>query len=451
MDRNCPDFYIESTAEAISEAEAFARHVLNLTRSGREFLEKVDYQSQNQQQQSSQQRKRVRSDSIAQAVDSNADYATAFTALDGDDQQQAISSSSSFVVRPRAISFAEHQQAKRTRTVSEISLSDWQQSSSNLTDMLPPASSTSSLSQQQQQLMSLMNRRDTPLVMPVVTPRFVPTCTSELLAGLGAIAKRYGLPVQSHMSESVNEIEWVGQLHPEASCYAGVYDNHGLLHQYSYLAHCCHSSDAERALMAVRGASAVHCASSNFMLSSGVMDVREFLSEGVKVAVGTDVAGGYSPSMLDALRQTIVASRAKGFQHACYAPPPPKTVGGSDSPATSISSSDDNTTRDLSASPPTTQAAVAIKPAAHYKSLSYAEAFHLCTMGGAEVLGMGNVLGNLLPGKRLDCLVVDVHAAGSPIDCFGTESASDLFQKFLFLGDDRNIVAVFVDGRKVLG
>ena len=44
--------------------------------------------------------------------------------------------------------------------------------------------------------------------------------------------------------------------------------------------------------------------------------------------------------------------------------------------------------------------------------LTYREAFYLATQGGAEVLGMGNIVGNFLPGKKLDCLVVDVAAPG---------------------------------------
>lgn len=53
-------------------------------------------------------------------------------------------------------------------------------------------------------------------------------------------------------------------------------------------------------------------------------------------------------------------------------------------------------------------------------------------------------------GKKLDCLVVDVNCHDSPIDTFEGEGVQDHFEKFLFNGDDRNIVHVFVDGRKVI-
>jgi guanine deaminase len=78
---------------------------------------------------------------------------------------------------------------------------------------------------------TLLNNPDAPLVLPCVTPRFVPTCTSESMQGLGKVSHKYGLPVQSHLSESLNEIAFVKSLHPEASTYAGVYEVNGLLHQ----------------------------------------------------------------------------------------------------------------------------------------------------------------------------------------------------------------------------
>ncbi len=76
----------------------------------------------------------------------------------------------------------------------------------------------------------------------------------------------------------------------------------------------------------------------------------------------------------------------------------------------------------------------------------YAEAFHLGTVGGAEVLGLEAVCGNFAPGKQLDALVVDCGAG--VIDLFGRETTLEKFEKFLFLGDDRNIAQVWVDGTK---
>ena len=147
---------------------------------------------------------------------------------------------------------------------------------------------------------------------------------------------------------------------------------------------------------------------SNFNLRSGVMPVRDFLANDIKVGLGTDVAGGHSHSMLDAIKQSIVASTVVSFL------------------------------------PTSTNDAKQMEP------LSYKEAFFLATMGGARVLGMEGVCGNFVVGKQLDCLVVDVvPEEGGPLDVYEGESSEERFSKFLFNGDDRNIACVFVDGKQV--
>lgn len=367
MDRNCPDFYREETKDGCEKAEEFVQYVLSQTPVGKDFLEEVLSKS---------------STPSASTAPNNNEYVTA-TAV------HAESSSSTTTESP-----------SRDETTS-----------SGGDDVL----NCSNYSDFEYLGLTLLNNPNAPIVLPAITPRFVPTCSNEISHCLGKIAAKYGLPIQSHMSESVNEIEWVSQLHPDCPTYADCYERHGLLNERAYMAHCCHSTEEEMEVLKRSGASAVHCASSNFMLSSGVMDVRVFLDKGIKVAIGTDVAGGYSPSMLDAIRQTVVASRVKGFERKFFTP---------------------NCYKDD------------VKK--EYNSLSYLEVFHLATVGGAEVLGFGNVLGNFLVGKKLDCLVVDVNVNNSPIDTFENETFFDHFEKFLFLGDDRNIVNVFVNGRQVI-
>lgn len=223
------------------------------------------------------------------------------------------------------------------------------------------------------------------------------------------------LPVQSHLGENRDEISWVKSLHPESKTYTGVYDDHGLLHERSYMAHCIWCSKGERELLREKQTAVIHCPNSNFSLSSGVLNVRRLLQEGVKVGLGTDVSGGYSPSMLDAIRQAVIASKLVSIGN------------GSSSDEDSEEPQED--------------------------SLSYAEAFHLATVGSAEALGLGDTVGNFMVGKSFDALVIDPYAPNSPIDeAHDPVEAADVlhtFQKFLFLGDDRNIVSIFVGGRQV--
>jgi guanine deaminase len=245
-----------------------------------------------------------------------------------------------------------------------------------------------------------------PIVTPSIIPRFVPSCTSEMMNGLSEISSSASdnpnvrLPVHSHLSESKPEQAWVKDLHPESDNYAQVYADHGLLHEGAYMAHCVHCCDVEVEVLNTHKTGVVHCPSSNFMLKSGVLNVRKMLEKDVKMGLGSDVCGGYALSVLDCMRQAVIASRTAAF------------------------------------SDPTTE------------PITMTEAFYLATKGGANVLSLGNVCGDLTAGKKCDILVVDTSS--TPLDLIGFENLEERFEKFLFVGDDRNIKEVYVDGKLVI-
>lgn len=148
-------------------------------------------------------------------------------------------------------------------------------------------------------------------VKPMVTPRFTPSCTDELMAFLGRLASERDLPIQSHLSENTAEGDWVRQLHPDCAQYWETYAKYGLWNGRTVMAHCVWCDARERRAMKDAGVTAVHCPDSNQNLCSGVSPVRVLLREGVKVALGTDVAGGDTLSMLDAASSAIRASKAR--------------------------------------------------------------------------------------------------------------------------------------------
>lgn len=263
--------------------------------------------------------------------------------------------------------------------------------------------------------------KNTPLVTPVITPRFVPSTSSTLMHGLSQLSRAHTppLPVQSHLSENQGEIEWVQSLHPSCSSYTDVYASHGLLHERTYMAHCIWCSATERNMIKEHQTGIIHCPNSNFSLSSGVLNVRRLLQEGIKVGLGTDVSGGTHPSMLDAIRQAIVASKLVEMGK------------GSASNGETL-----------------------------YKSLTYTEAFYLATLGGAAALGLGDTVGNFSCGKAFDALVVNIESVDSPVDVMPEyeghektkqEDVLHRFQQFLFGGDDRNITNIYVQGKMVKG
>ncbi|OBZ89291.1 Guanine deaminase [Choanephora cucurbitarum] len=245
------------------------------------------------------------------------------------------------------------------------------------------------------------------LITPVVTPRFAITCSSELMNGLTQLANEFNLPIQSHLCENPDEIKFTCSLFKKSQSYTGVYDDHGLLNERSYMAHCVHMTEEEVDLLAARQAGVSHCANSNFSLHSGVCDVRRLLNKGIKVGLGTDVAGGFSPSMLDAVRSSFFAS---------------KTV--------KIQQRDFHNNLD-------------------YQPLAPPELLYLATMGGAEVLGLQDQIGNFKTGKAFDALWVDLEQG--PIDIMGGETSLQKVEKFLFNGNHENLKHVYVQGRRVSG
>ena len=120
---------------------------------------------------------------------------------------------------------------------------------------------------------------------PIITPRFVPSCTDELMAELGKIQKKYGVAVQSHISENLGEIEFVHQLRPDNEFYGDVYDEYGLFGRdyengrdvKTVMAHCVWSSDKEIELMKNNGVFVCHCPASNMNVASGIAPVRTYL------------------------------------------------------------------------------------------------------------------------------------------------------------------------------
>lgn len=243
----------------------------------------------------------------------------------------------------------------------------------------------------------------TDLVQPILTPRFVPTCSMTVMKGLSQIQRENPtILVQTHVSENVKEIELVRSLYPKIPHYCGVYDEAGLL-DHSILAHGVYLTDDEVTLVRSKSASIVHCPSSNFNVFSGLCDVRRLLDEKVNVCLGTDAAGGSSISMIEAMRVALVCSRAIFL-----------TKQGQN---------------------------------VQYKQLGLGEVLAMATENGAKALGLEDQIGNFVVGKDFDALVVDLDAGAT--DCFGDESISDLLEKFIYTADDRNILRVYVRGNLV--
>jgi guanine deaminase len=128
---------------------------------------------------------------------------------------------------------------------------------------------------------------------------------------LGKIRKEAGLPVQSHLSENPDEVELVSRREPEAAFYGDAYDRFGLFGRESrtVMAHCVYSTPEEVRRMKENGVWIAHCPSSNMNIASGIAPVRRYLEQGLRVGLGTDVAGGTTESMFRAVTDAIQVSK----------------------------------------------------------------------------------------------------------------------------------------------
>ena len=260
------------------------------------------------------------------------------------------------------------------------------------------------------------------LVEAIITPRFAPSCTKELLGALGNLAGEEGVRVQTHLSECKGEIMLVRELFPEAENYTGVYDEAGLLDKGTVLAHCVHLSTEEMHILSLRGAGVAHCPTSNLALGSGLCKVRRLLNARVKVGLGSDISGGWCVGMLEVARVGLGVSA---------------TVEGM--------SDDENLDR----------------------RLAVGEILYLATKGGAAVLGLeAKGVGGFEVGGVWDAQLVELgipvgeippgsdHAneregPSGPVELWGVENWEEKLGKWVWGGDERNTVAVWVEGREV--
>lgn len=234
---------------------------------------------------------------------------------------------------------------------------------------------------------------------PILTPRFIPSVSDELMRQLREIRQAYGLPVQSHLSENQAEVEWVKELCPWSQCYGDAYDRFGLFggaeDGRTIMAHCVYSGDEERRLMKKRGVYVAHCPQSNTNLASGIAPVRKYLEEEIHVGLGSDVAGGFTESVFRAMADAVLVSKLYW-----------RLVDE------------------------------AMKP------LTVEEAFYLGTRGGGSFFG--NV-GSFERGYELDAVILDDSKLRHPQHL----EIKKRLERVIYLSDDRHIVGKYVAGRKI--
>ena len=233
---------------------------------------------------------------------------------------------------------------------------------------------------------------------PIITPRFIPSCTDELMRELGNLVIENKIALQSHLSENKGEIEWVKELCPWSKNYSDAYDKFGTFGKYSktIMAHCVWCDDDEVKLIKNRGVFIAHCPTSNSNLASGIAPIKKYLNNNMRVGLGSDVAGGTDKSIIKLVPFTIQMSKLYWRLVDQDIPP-----------------------------------------------ITFEEAFYMATKGGGEFFG--NV-GSFEKGFEADILILDED--NLPTTMNNLEIIERL-ERFFYLTDDRDVLHKFVSGKQI--
>lgn len=227
-----------------------------------------------------------------------------------------------------------------------------------------------------------------------VTPRFALTSTERQLELAGQLLQEHpGVLLHTHLSENVAELKAVRQEFPGCDDYFAVYEKFGLATSRSVFAHGVHLSASEWQRLAAAGSSVVHCPSSNLFLGSGLFDIDAARTAGASVALASDVGAGTSLSPFASMADAYKVSRMRG------------------------------------------------------RAMDAGKLFYLATLGGARAMKIDAHVGNFLPGKEADFVVLD--AAHLPLLARRWGFARSLTEKLFalaILGDDRAVAQTFIMG-----
>ena len=235
-------------------------------------------------------------------------------------------------------------------------------------------------------------------IKPILTPRFIPSCTDNLMEEIKQINNIYNIPVQSHLSENKSEIEWVAELHPDTKNYAEAYYKYNLFgkNNKTIMAHCVHCPDDELELIKQNNVVVAHCPQSNANLTSGIAPIKNMLSMGINVGLGSDIAAGSSLSIFRAMSDAVQVSKLR------------ESLTGQKN-----------------------------------QTLTLTEVFYLGTKGGGKFFGD---VGSFEKGYEFDAVVLNDKSFGDNSDF----TLKERLERIIYLSDDRNIVAKYVAGNKII-
>lgn len=230
-----------------------------------------------------------------------------------------------------------------------------------------------------------------------ITPRFAPTCSTEQLNAAGRLLMEHpSVYLHTHLSENVDEIDWVKSLFPNSKNYLDVYDKSKLLGRRSVFAHGVHLHDDECKRLSETQSAIAFCPSSNLFLGSGLFNLKQAEAFDINVGIGSDIGAGTTFSMLSTLNEGYKTQQLRGDKLSPY------------------------------------------------------KSFYLATLGGARALDLEGTIGNFVKGAEADFIVINTKA--TPLMERRMEQCKTLTEKLFILsmlGDERHVKATHIMGERV--
>ena len=241
----------------------------------------------------------------------------------------------------------------------------------------------------------LLEHQGCATVKPILIPRFAPTCSEKLIQGLGKLAKKYACGVQTHLVESIAEAAWTKKLFPGYSCETAIYEQAGLMENGpTVFAHVIFPTEEDISILQKAGSISVHCPDATANVTAGIMPAATLRKHEMNIALGTDIGAGAHPAVYRQIARAVQLSKLKAF----------------------------------------------FEPEGN-EPVSFAEAFYMATKAGGSIFDR---VGSLEPGYRFNALVLDGLA-----DDFSPLTPEEQLERFCYAGDDRNIIARYLDGKQI--
>ena len=229
-----------------------------------------------------------------------------------------------------------------------------------------------------------------------LTPRFAPTSSPALLERVSQLHQEFpDTWIHTHLAENPQEVAWVKRLFPAQRGYLDVYHHYRLTGARSVFAHCLHLEEEEWHCLQQTDSAIAFCPTSNLFLGSGLFNLQRSWQQQVRLGIGTDIGAGTTFNMLQTLGEAYKVGQLQNYKlHAC-------------------------------------------------------EAFYHATLGGARALSLDHLIGNFMPGKEADFVMLQPTA--TPLQALRWGNSRDIWEKLfvlMTLGDDRTIAETWVNGQR---